>query len=190
MGMSLIAGGDRTVSVQQRGGETHSVLETSNTTTTTNGTVQWYEPEPLSQYMRLAFNSVVATLVLFVAVKFLLMVRDDVNYKLDELKLRELQRIMECQIHYRDNKCAVWESVPPLLQEKCRLWGQCIAGEDSLAINRHSAKLWAQTLAEVVNSFVESISVRSLTVLLTTSCSIIIVTNLAFGSYRVVHYSK
>lgn len=148
------------------------------------------KPEAIAEYVKLLFNILIMSFLFFLVIKFLIMIRNDVNYKLELQSLHNIQRIKQCQKDYERNNCHA-NNVVPALQERCILWYNCFNNLDAEAkIDGHSAKMWAQTIAEVVNAFVDAITLRSLLFLLFTICSVIIVTNVAFGSYKVYYYNE
>lgn len=154
---------------------------------------EWYEPNNLNKYVKIIFNVIITSSLLFIAYQFVHLISLDVEWKLNELQREQLEQLRHCQWKYESNKCHLPnEEIPPHLQTLCLEWVQCIEKYNSVD-GRHrsqSAKLWVQTLAEVVNSFVENITLRSLLFILITICSVVIVTNTIFGSYRVVYYNK
>lgn len=153
---------------------------------------KWYEPELLNQYIKIIFNIIITSSILFISYKFVYLISSDVQWKLIELELDSMKEWRRCKLNYENNKCfQSIEKIPPKLRYKCQEWSYCI--EQYAPGNKrsfHSAKLWMQTLAEVVNTFIENITLRSLLFILTTVCSIVLVTNTIFGSYKVVYYNN
>lgn len=153
---------------------------------------KWYDPEPLNRYVKIIFNVVITSTLLFILYRFIHLIAMDVQWKLTELEMDNMKQLRQCQWKFEENRCYLsTNEIPPRLKQMCQEWSQCI--DIHLKGNRHkshSAKLWVKTLAEVVNTFVENITLRSLLFILVTICSIVIVTNTIFGSYRVVYYNK
>lgn len=152
----------------------------------------WYEPEPLNQYIKIIFNIIITLAILFILYKFVHLISLDVQWKLMGLELDSVNQWRRCELDYKNNKCFLSsEAIPPKLRYKCQEWSHCI--EQYSPNNKRSfqsAKLWVQTLAEVVNTFIETITLRSLLFILITVCSIVMVTNTIFGSYKVVYYNN
>ncbi|CCD23660.1 Brr6p NDAI_0B06290 [Naumovozyma dairenensis CBS 421] len=142
------------------------------------------DPTVWAEYFQLAFNVLVASITLFLFIKFLYMVNRDVDSKVQMLILSDIYKIEKCKHDYEMNQCDLKTRVPAL-EDQCNEWFHCFQPNSTVNVTGSSSILWAQTLAEVVNAFVEPISIRTLLVLLLSTCSIIIVTNVAFGSYRV-----
>ncbi|CAL9736694.1 nucleus export protein Brr6p [Monosporozyma servazzii] len=158
----------------------------------TIGSGKWYDPDPLNRYFKIIFNVVITSTLLFILYRFIHLIAIDVQWKLTELEMDDMKQLRQCQWKFEENKCYLsTNEIPPRLKQMCQEWSQCM--DIHLKGNRHkshSAKLWVKTLAEVVNTFVENITLRSLLFILVTVCSIVIVTNTIFGSYRVVYYNK
>ncbi|KAK5778927.1 Brr6p PWA37_001170 [Arxiozyma heterogenica] len=169
-----------------------SFADEKNVVTSLPHSRYWYEPEPLNQYIKIIFNIIITLAILFILYKFVHLISLDVEWKLMELELDSMNQWRRCELDYKNNKCFLSnEAIPPKLRYKCQEWSHCIE-QYSLNNKRsfQSAKLWVQTLAEVVNTFIETITLRSLLFVLITVCSIVMVTNTIFGSYKVVYYNN
>lgn len=149
-------------------------------------------PELLAGYLQLAFNAAILLLILILVIRFLLMVQSDVHNKSREKLADDIVRIQSCKNEYEQNQCLPGTRVPAL-EALCNEWFRCM----NLNINGlqdrnmyQSGTLWAQTLAEIINAFVNKISIRSVIVILAVICAIVLVTNVAFGSYRVYWYNS
>ncbi|CCF60083.1 hypothetical protein KAFR_0J00150 [Kazachstania africana CBS 2517] len=176
---------DRLLKEQDKGLEQQPVLKLSHK----NDSI-WYNPKLIAEYVQLLFNTIITSFLLYLVIRFLIMINNDVHFRLEELKQVELSRISNCKSDYYNNECHMGEEIPALTN-LCSKWYQCM----NIDIETHrdlseSAKLWARILAEVINAFVSEISMRSLFFLLFTICSLVIVTNVAFGTYRVFHYNN
>ncbi|GAV54664.1 hypothetical protein ZYGR_0AN01320 [Zygosaccharomyces rouxii] len=135
----------------------------------------------IADFVRLAFNSSILVIILSVVIKFILLIKQDVDQKV-ELKIAEqIIRVKRCQKHYEDNGCI---SHVPALEKLCDSWHHCMHSTGQV----QSASLWTQTLAETLNAFVEAISFRSLVFVLLAVCALVLVTNVVIASYRVQYY--
>lgn len=147
----------------------------------------WSRPDVLAGYVQLVFHGLLLALVLGLVVKFMLVVRDDVRLKLQEHQLGALRLIEACRKSYEQNDCSPGMRVPAL-EESCDEWFHCM----NRGLEQHrmyqSGTLWAKTIAETLNAFIEPISIRSTLLTLSVACALVLVTNSAFGSYRVYHY--
>lgn len=157
------------------------------------GSDVWLRPEIIAGYMQLVFNAFLLTLVLTLVVKFMVTVREDVRFKLHEDEMRELRLIEACRKSYEQNDCSPGSRVPAL-EESCDEWFHCMNRVQDVQTGGRriyqSGTLWARTIAEILNSFVEPISIRSALLTVSVICALVLVTNSAFGSYRVYHYDR
>lgn len=147
-------------------------------------------PYNISRYVQVLFNTIVSTIALYLFVKFILLVNQDVQQQL-ELHWRHLDnKLRRCQSKFNNNHC-FQRDIPPALFDICQDLQDCIVELDNRLIqHKPMAKLWLKTLAQVINTFVDQISFKSFIFLLLTSCSLILVTNVVIGSYRVTYYNK
>ncbi|CAR31092.1 hypothetical protein ZYGR_0P03980 [Zygosaccharomyces rouxii] len=137
----------------------------------------------IGEFVRLAFNSSILVIILSVVIKFILLIKQDVDQKV-QLKIAEqVIRVKRCQKHYEDNGCV---SHVPALETLCDGWHHCMHSTGQV----QSASLWTQTLAETLNAFVEAISFRSLVFVLLAVCALVLVTNVVIASYRVQYYIR
>lgn len=135
----------------------------------------------IAEYVQLAFNTSILVIVLSVVVKFILLIKQDVDHKV-RLKIGEqVVKVKRCKNNYEINGCI---SHVPALENLCDGWYHCMHSADEV----QSASLWTQTLAETLNAFVEPISFRSLIFVLLTVCALVLVTNVVIASYRVQYY--
>lgn len=146
-------------------------------------------PDILARYVQLTFYGAVLGLVLVIMVKFMLVVREDVQCKVRERLASGLRSVAECKRSYEQNGCLPGMRVPAL-EESCDQWFHCMNQDaDWLKHGSGSGALWAKTMGEILNSFVEPISMRSAFLMLFVVCAVVLVTNMAFGSYRVYYYN-
>lgn len=149
-----------------------------------------FRPDVLAGYVQLAFDGALLSLVIAMVVKFMMVVRDDVRYKVRERVAARLRSIADCRRFYEQNGCLPGLRVPAL-EESCDRWFHCMNQDvEKLEQGTGSGALWARTLGEILNSFVEPISMRSAFLMLTVICAVVLVTNMAFGYYRVHHYNN
>lgn len=119
-------------------------------------------PRILSFYAQFAFNAVLALVVLYVVAAFVLAVRADVARASEEASAAIMAEMAECARSFVENRCAgIGETGRrlPALETVCGGWERCM-NRDPAHIGR--AKVSAQTLAEVFNSFVEPISFKAM----------------------------
>ncbi|CCH61080.1 hypothetical protein TBLA_0E00170 [Henningerozyma blattae CBS 6284] len=149
------------------------------------------KPSLVSEWIHLAFNTFFMVILVFFLGKLVFLIKKDVDNKLLQVLDQQKDYFENCKENYNLNDCGS-NNVVPALQSVCMDWARCIAKSNSPDYNhRHlSSKLWAETVAEMINAFVDPISIRSLIFILMTVGTIITVSNLAFGSYRVYYYNS
>ena len=107
--------------------------------------------------------------------------RDVVRRVREEVSALELS-VARCRNDYELNHCEQVQLMSPYMKDKCALWQQCTDKDP------HSSafvtRLSAETLADVVNSFIEPISWKSLLVLLGGALAFTVMSNLAFWLAR------
>ena len=143
-------------------------------------------PNVLSGYIQLFLNLCIVLSIFWAVIRFILMLKNDVDSRIQRLVSAEQMKLKKCERDYIQNNCDPEVRVPAL-EALCEQWSECMRNSELVDINNYtsmSAKLWAQTLAEVINAFSKEISIRSLAFLFICSCSIIVVTNVAFAFYR------
>ncbi|SCV04735.1 LAME_0H20824g1_1 [Lachancea meyersii CBS 8951] len=145
----------------------------------------WTDPRVLSEYLQLIFNAVVVSGVLYLCVRFVQLINRDVDKKLQVQAAAAVRTVVECRNKYVKNRCQP-DQRAPWLESQCLYWSRCMNQEVPEATDpQRSAVVWAETLAEIINGFLKPISVKSLSILLISTCGIIIVSNMAFKTYRV-----
>jgi len=82
----------------------------------------------------------------------------DVQQRLASLTLQLRGTILACAKSYVDNRCQP-ESRLPAMERQCALWEECMAQEP---VVEGRTRIVAETVAEVVNGFVEVISLRTM----------------------------
>ncbi|KAI8390953.1 Di-sulfide bridge nucleocytoplasmic transport domain-containing protein [Radiomyces spectabilis] len=104
--------------------------------------------------------------ILYVLLKVILTVRKDFEIKAQQQSAEILRSITQCAAEYRRNHCDPATRVP-YMEEACNKWQACM-DRDHMIVAR--AKVSAETIAEIINSFVEPISYKTM---VTGSCVII-----------------
>ncbi|CAI4039050.1 hypothetical protein SMKI_07G0170 [Saccharomyces mikatae IFO 1815] len=144
----------------------------------------WVRPGLIAEYIQLLFNFIIGMITLSLVIKFILLIRNDVNLKLEHDVREALDKIATCKSNYYRNQCEPHMRVPAL-EVRCDEWSKCMNDKILPGSDYQWAKAWARTLAEVINAFFEAFSIRSFLFILVSIIGIIFVTNTSFGSYRV-----
>lgn len=109
-------------------------------------------------YLQLAFNAFLVGIVIYLMVQFFLTVKRDVDIKVGNQMNEILSEISHCSKQYLDNKCHPDTRVPAM-EKACMAWEACM-NRDPAVVGR--AKVSAITFAEIINSFVEPISFKTM----------------------------
>lgn len=140
-------------------------------------------PYVLSLYLQLFINICLIGVVFFFAYVFIKTIRADINHKLEKYTSDALQEISLCSREYYRNKCSIenGEQRVPALERACTTWSKCM-NRDPQQLGK--SKITAETLADIVNGFIKPISWKSLIFIMILIVGSILITNVAFGSYR------
>lgn len=144
-------------------------------------------PRILSQYLQLIFNAALASLAFYLLVRFVQLIHTDVQLKLKQKSMDLVQAALQCAREYERNGCEPSKRVPAL-EAQCNHWYRCMNNQDTDTRVHQRAQLWAQTLAEIINAFAKPISIKALCFVLLIVCGTILVTNVAFGTYRIYYH--
>ena len=115
-------------------------------------------PVIASQYLQLFFNLSMILLLLYAVFCFYLTVRRDVDQKVEEYSAEIVQEMSQCAKEYVENRCDPNMRVPAM-EIRCTAWERCM-NRDPTQIGR--ARVSAETFAEIINSFIEPISYKTM----------------------------
>ncbi|KAL1917791.1 uncharacterized protein VTP21DRAFT_3625 [Calcarisporiella thermophila] len=141
-----------------------------------------YQDIPLivSGYLQLFFNIFLIAVLLYLVTQFIQSVQRDVDLRVEEYSAEILQEMSQCSKNYLENRCSP-ETRVPAMEKACRAWESCM-NRDPKVIGR--AKVSAETFAEIINSFIEPISYKTMLFFLALVFGSLFVSNFAFGFYR------
>ena len=108
-------------------------------------------------FVQVGFNAALAILGIYVLVIFFLTVQRDVEYRVAEYSMDIVQDIAQCNLLHKTNLCA--QGLVPAMAAQCAAWETCM-NRDPTKVGR--AKVSMEVIGEVVNSFVEPISWKTL----------------------------
>lgn len=169
---------------KKRKASKQQVTATSMSTTLTETTPgrQFFLLDPmapgiLSAYLQTIFN--LGLLSIFVYFFYLIVstVRYDIDQKVEEYSTDILAEMSKCSHEYVRNNCMPGKRVPAL-ETMCNNWERCM-NQDPAVVGR--AKVSAETFAEILNGFIEPISLKSMAFLAVLSVGAFFVNNVAFG---------
>lgn len=115
-------------------------------------------PSLLAKYLQLLFNSAIILGCLYAIYSFWSTIQADVNRASEEAAAETLAEMAACAKSYVDNRCAGDRRLPAL-ETVCNNWELCM-NRDPNSVKR--ARLSAHTFAEILNSFVEPISLKTM----------------------------
>eukprot|EP00164_Ancoracysta_twista_P010581 GFYU01016026.1.p1 GENE.GFYU01016026.1~~GFYU01016026.1.p1 ORF type:complete len:348 (-),score=52.78 GFYU01016026.1:133-1176(-) len=140
-----------------------------------------YLPYIISGYLQLVINAMVIAFIGYIFFQFAVSVSQDISMKVDEFANEIRKEISLCVKHFEDNKCDAEEGPIPHMRETCLQWQNCMT-RDPLVVGR--TKLSAETLAEIINSFVEPLSYKTMLFFAVFVFGFMIASNLAFTFAR------
>ncbi|KAI9273827.1 Brl1/Brr6 domain-containing protein [Helicostylum pulchrum] len=130
-------------------------------------------------YIQMAFNAIVTITLLYIFIKIVLVVKQD--FKLKALEHFDIlhQAKISCTRNYMLNHCGQEDRVPAL-ETMCTEWENCMQKDIVVA----QAKVSAEAIAEIINSFVEPISYKTLLFFTLLVIGSLVFSNMAFGLFR------
>ncbi|KAG0128874.1 Brr6-like protein number 1 [Tuber indicum] len=133
-----------------------------------------------SQYLQLFFNLSMVLLLLYAVFCFYLTVRRDVDQKVEEYSAEIVQEMSQCAKEYVENRCDPGMRVPAM-EIRCTAWERCM-NRDPTLVGR--ARVSAETFAEIINSFIEPISYKTMFFCTILFFGGLAISNMAFGYFR------
>lgn len=140
-------------------------------------------PSIIAKYLQVFFNAVIIAGVLYMIYSFYATIQADVNRASEEAVAEILTEMAACSKNYVDNRCGA-DNRLPALETVCRNWELCM-NRDPNAVKR--ARLSAHTFAEIFNSFVEPITLKTFVFTCTIVVLGLLVTNATFALFRRSH---
>ncbi|KAI8872549.1 hypothetical protein GQ42DRAFT_161241 [Ramicandelaber brevisporus] len=111
------------------------------------------------RYIHVAFNLIMVSIAVFGVLYFGTMIINDIKIKTESQSSNILAEISICRQEYSKNRCDPPNLRLPALEPKCIEWEICM-NRDHNDVTR--ARLSAETFAEILNSFVDPISTKSM----------------------------
>ncbi|KAK6465802.1 Di-sulfide bridge nucleocytoplasmic transport domain-containing protein [Scheffersomyces coipomensis] len=146
-------------------------------------------PYVLSLYLQLLVNLLLISIVLYLIYIFITTIKEDINQKLSIYISDAIEEISLCSREYYSNKCSIEDGNKrvPALEPYCTEWSKCMNRDPQLI---GKSKLTAETFADIINGFVKPLSWKSLFVITLLLFGSLIITNVAFGTYRSASHVK
>mmetsp|Transcript_382 Transcript_382/g.692 ORF Transcript_382/g.692 Transcript_382/m.692 type:complete len:345 (+) Transcript_382:55-1089(+) len=133
--------------------------------------------------LQITFNSIVAAIILYIILSFVLSIRSDVSEKVKaEIESLRLE-VQDCRDHFELNRCSELADISPHLRRQCTTWKACM--ERSVLQGAVTTRLSAQTIAEVINAFLEPLNFKSLISLFAFGATLTILFNIILTFSRI-----
>ncbi|EXJ90411.1 hypothetical protein A1O1_03512 [Capronia coronata CBS 617.96] len=137
-------------------------------------------PSIIAKYLQVFFNAAILGGCLYMFWSFYATIRADVDRASDDAMAEVLAEMAICSKNYVENRCGA-DTRLPALESICSNWELCM-NRDPSAVKR--ARLSAHTFAEIFNSFVEPISLKTMIFTITLVVVGLVVNNATFTLYR------
>lgn len=115
-------------------------------------------PHILSYYAQFLLNVFIVFFMMYLVYSFWSTIRSDVDMKSHEVASETLAEMAACTREFKDNKCDRADRVPAM-EIVCNNWEKCMQ-QDPTKVGR--ARVSAKTFAEILNGFVEPISIKTM----------------------------
>lgn len=119
-------------------------------------------PHILSYYAQFLLNTFLVFFLMYLVYSFWSTIRSDVDLRSREVATETLAEMAACAREYKENRCDRSSRVPAM-ETVCENWEKCMK-QDPTKVGR--AKVSAYTFAEILNNFVEPISIKTMVCLL------------------------
>ncbi|KAI9300535.1 Di-sulfide bridge nucleocytoplasmic transport domain-containing protein [Cunninghamella echinulata] len=168
------------------------------TTTTTTTTVPYHGHDPshalslndyiyhrtlsitIITYIQLIFRVIILSILLYIVFHLIWTIQEDFQIKANDYTNTLIQEIQSCAQQYKINLCDP-ETRVPALEKKCEHWLTCM---NRIPHSITRTKVSAETIAEIINSFVEPISYKDMFFFLILVVGSFVVSNITFGFFR------
>lgn len=144
----------------------------------------------ISSYLQIFSNAVFAAFVGYCLLSILRVFAADVSVKQAKYTAQAVAESQRCAREYVRNDCRL-DARAPLLEAQCNEWEACMDADPDQAVS--TMQLYAEVLAETINTFIATFALRSLVVAVTMTAlvlAIIYFSNFAFGYWRAKLYYK
>ena len=137
-------------------------------------------PYTLSLYLQLLINFFLSSIFIYFFYILITTIRNDIDKKVEEYSAEILAEMALCSKQYLDNRCAPGSRVPHL-ESTCISLERCM-NRDPTVIGR--ARVSAETFSEIINSFIEPLTLRTWTVVGAFIIGSFFFSNAAFTIFR------
>lgn len=137
-------------------------------------------PNTLSYYVQFLLNFFLALCVIYVLYGIFSTISNDITERAMMESSEILAEMAVCAREFKENKCER-DSRVPAMETVCNRWEKCMQ-RDPYKVGR--SRLSAGMFAEIVNSFIEPISLKAMIVSVSIIVGCFAVNNLTFGLWR------
>lgn len=137
-------------------------------------------PNTLSYYVQFLLNLFLALCVMYVLYGIFSTISNDITERAMMESSEILAEMAVCAREFKENKCER-DSRVPAMETVCNNWEKCMQ-RDPYKVGR--SRLSAGMFAEIVNSFIEPISLKAIIVSVSVIVGCFTVNNLTFGLWR------
>ena len=137
-------------------------------------------PLMITAYVQAIFNFLLMVGIVYAFYCFGWAVHQDIEMKAEEYRKEVASEISSCAREYETNRCDPNERIPAM-QKTCEVWKNCM-NQDPNVVAR--AKITAHTVAEILNSFIEPISYKTMIFFAMLIVVVIVGSNVGFGIGR------
>jgi hypothetical protein len=145
----------------------------------------------ISSYLQILSNFVFASFIAYSLYNIFQIFISDTSSRRAKYITAAVAEAERCSREYVRNECRL-DLRAPQLEEQCNSWEFCMDADPEIAVG--TLKVHAEVLSEIINSFIEGFTVRSLVVGISTATigfGIIYMSNFAFGYWRAkLYYSQ
>ncbi|KAJ8651832.1 hypothetical protein O0I10_012596 [Lichtheimia ornata] len=136
-------------------------------------------PANWAMYIPIVYNALVALPILYIVFLVVWTFSNDFQIKSEEHQAGVLQQVASCAKNYEINQCHPSSRVPAL-EDKCNHWEACLNRNPSM-ISR--TKIFAEIVAETLNSFVEPISYKAMLFFGIVIVGLLVISNFNLATY-------
>lgn len=154
-----------------------------DTTTQTNNRLY-----TISSYLQILSNAAFASFVGYCLLRVVQIFSADVSAKKAKYVSLAISESQRCAREYIRNDCRL-DARAPLMEDQCNKWEACMDADPEFAVG--TLQLYAEVLGEIINTFIETFTARSIFVALGLTAlvlAIIYFSNFAFGYWRAKLY--
>lgn len=114
----------------------------------------------LSAYINLFFNASVSIIIILLAVKGIVMIKNDINIRMVASTENQHARIKDCKKQYYLNRCSPKERVPAM-EKQCREWEICMKQDP---VKQEIGRIVLRLVSEGAEELISALSNRSIIV--------------------------